>query len=77
MPIDIGPTPLKVAVKVDTDEKVAGALILLFKEVVESRVSIGVPNGAIVNVKPNHYIGHLKFSLLHCANRYQGVSPIH
>ena len=40
--------------------KVAGSLVLLFKEVVESRVSVGVSTGAVIDkAKPNHDIDHI------------------
>ena len=45
---------------IGANHKVAGSLILLFKEVVESRVSVGVSNGAVIDAaKPNHDIGHV------------------
>ena len=48
---------------VGANHNVAGSLALLFGEVVESRVSVGVSNGA-VRCKPNHDIGRVPdFSL--------------
>ena len=51
--------PLQVVVNVAVSNKVAGSLVLLFKEVVESHVSVGVSNGAVIEAKPNHDIGHV------------------
>ena len=63
MMIDVGPTPLRVAAKVDTGDKVAGALVLIFKEVVESRVSVGVPNGPSSTLSPITTSGVSNFAL--------------
>ena len=41
------------------NHKVAVSLVLLFEEVVESRVSVGVSNGVVVDAKRNHDIGHV------------------
>ena len=52
--------PLRVVVDVAVIHKVAGSLVLLFKEVVESHVSVGVSTGAVIDeAKPNHNIGHI------------------
>jgi len=57
--------------------KVAGSLVLLFKEVVESQVSVGVSNGAVVNAEHIRDIGRLRFCSCHCTGRYQSIFPIH
>ena len=52
--------PLRVVVNVAVNHKVVGSLILLFKEVVESHVSVGVSTRAVIfEAKPNHDIGHI------------------
>lgn len=43
--------PLKVAVKVEANHKVAGSLVLLFKGVVEPQVSVGVSSRAVIDAK--------------------------
>ena len=43
--------------------KVAGSLVLLFKEVVESQVSVGVSSGAVVNVRTIVTLGIPDFAL--------------
>ena len=51
--------PLRAVVNIGANRKVAGSLVLLFKEVVESRVSVAVSNGAVIDeTRPNHDIGH-------------------
>ena len=42
----------------------AGSLILLFKEVVESQVNVGVSNGAVVDVSQIMILGTPQISLL-------------
>ena len=50
--------PLRAVANVGVNHKVAGSLVLLFKEVIESHVSVGVSNGAgIDEAKPNHDMG--------------------
>ena len=52
-------SPLRGVVNVGTNHKVAGSLVLLYKEVVESRVSVGVSNGAVIDeAKRDHDIGY-------------------
>ena len=47
---------------VGVNHKVAGSLVLLFKEVVGSRFSVGVANGVVIDeAKPNHDIGHVPY----------------
>lgn len=43
--------------------KVARSLVLLFKEVVESQVRVGVSNGAVLNPDDNRDIGRPDFAL--------------
>ena len=48
--------PLRVVVNVGVNPKVAGSLVLLFKEVVESHVGVGVTNRAS-SMKPSPIMG--------------------
>ena len=53
--------PLRVVVNVAVNHKVASSLVLLFKKVVESHVSVGVSNGAgIDEAKLSHEICELE-----------------
>ena len=54
------PPPLPVVAIVDANHKVAGSLVLIFREDVGSQVSVGVTNGAVIDeAKPSHDIGHI------------------
>ena len=57
--------PLRVVVNLGANYKVAGSLVLIPKEVVESQVSVGVSNGPVIDeAKPIHVIGMSQISLL-------------
>ena len=56
--------PLRVVVNVGAYHELPGSLVLLFKVVVESQVSVGASNGAVVDANQIMTLGTSQISLL-------------
>ena len=56
--------PTWLVASIGTNHKVAGSLVLLFEEVVESLVNVWVSNGSIVDISPIVTLGASQISLL-------------
>ena len=56
---DGAPTAPRVVANVGARHQVAGHLVLLFDEVVESQAAGRVSNGAVVDAGPNHHISRV------------------